>query len=261
MGPVFLDSKKKQRVIRVTVVVAILGLLLGVASSLLTALAADAHTALKSISPEDGSSATTQPKEVRLEFSEAVSETFSAVTVIGVDGASATDGPTVVDGAVVTQPLTSGLGSGAYAVTYRVVSADGHPITGTAEFTLDLPPVTQQTAQPEATPTDEADGASPNATTDQPTGQSTVEPDDTAGQAAPDSSATLVPSEDSAGGPGGSTPILVAGGVLVLLALGLVLLIARHRQQDSEGPAGESAVGDPSADAWSDPDADEQHRR
>ena len=41
----------------------------------------------------------------------------------------------VVDGTV-TQPLTTLGAAGTYQVTYRVVAADGHPVTGSYTFTL-----------------------------------------------------------------------------------------------------------------------------
>ena len=51
----FMDSEGKRRTIRIGVWVAIIGLLLGVLSSIVMATGADAHAALKSISPKDGS--------------------------------------------------------------------------------------------------------------------------------------------------------------------------------------------------------------
>jgi copper resistance protein C len=53
-------------------------------------------------------------------------------------GTSVARGPATVLGGKVTQPLSSGLASGAYRVAYRVTSDDGHPVTGQSGFTLTL---------------------------------------------------------------------------------------------------------------------------
>ena len=50
----FMESKGKTRLIRISVWVAVLSLLFAVLSSLATALAASAHAALTSVTPVDG---------------------------------------------------------------------------------------------------------------------------------------------------------------------------------------------------------------
>jgi methionine-rich copper-binding protein CopC len=132
-----MESEGKKRLIRISVWVAVLSLLLAVVSSLATALAASAHTALKSMTPASGSTATTAPKQVVLTFTERVGTSFAAVTVTDARGATVTDGRPTVSGATVTQPLRA-LRDGSYAVTYRVVSEDGHPVSGRASFSVRL---------------------------------------------------------------------------------------------------------------------------
>jgi hypothetical protein len=63
---------------------------------------------------------------------------FVKVAVRGPGGASATAGGPTVTGTVVHQPLGP-LTSRKYTVEYRVVSQDGHPVSGALSFTLVLP--------------------------------------------------------------------------------------------------------------------------
>lgn len=131
----FLQGKNHQRVIRIGVWVAVIGLLLGVLSSIIMATAADAHTALKSSDPKDGATLTSPPARVVLTFSEPVSTSFATVTVTGPDG-SVTEGKAGVEGDVVTQSLAGGIPDGTYAVSFRVVSEDGHPVSDRLSFTV-----------------------------------------------------------------------------------------------------------------------------
>ena len=58
----------------------------------------------------------------------------------------------LVEGTVVTQPL-SGAASGLVTVLWKVVSSDGHPISGEFGFTVTAPPTPTPTAT--ATPSEE----------------------------------------------------------------------------------------------------------
>jgi methionine-rich copper-binding protein CopC len=148
-----MDSEGKRRTIRIGVWVAILGLLLGVLSSLVMATGADAHAALKSISPDNGSSLATTPTRVVLTFDEPVSTSFATVTVTGPQG-GVSQGRAVVDGATVTQALAPDLPNGRYTVAFRVVSDDGHPVSDKTSFTVAAAttPSSTQTGGPVATP-------------------------------------------------------------------------------------------------------------
>ena len=169
-----MDSEGKRRTTRIAVWVAVLGLLLGVLSSLVMATGADAHAALKSISPEDGSSVSTAPTRVVLTFDEPVSTSFATVTVTGPQG-GVSQGRAAVDGATVTQALAPDLPNGRYTIAFRVVSDDGHPVSDKTTFTVAAAtspsssapsatplPATSATATASQTPTlpDDADGAS-----------------------------------------------------------------------------------------------------
>ena len=161
-----MESEGKTRLIRISVWVAVLSLLLAVVSSLATALAASAHTSLKSMTPVSGSTATTAPTQVVLTFTEPVSKSFAAVTVTDNRGATVTAGRATVTGATVTQPLRP-LRDGSYAVVYRVVSADGHAVSGRGSFSIHLD---QASATEPATPSPSGTSATAPATPAAPSG-------------------------------------------------------------------------------------------
>ena len=96
---------------------------------------AAAHTGLQSSTPADGETLTAAPDVVTLTFATAVSAEFAQVAVTGPDGQSVTSGDLAIGGAVVTQPIAAS-GDGGYVVAYRVVSDDGHPVSGQLTFTL-----------------------------------------------------------------------------------------------------------------------------
>ncbi len=105
-------------------------------AALVSAGPAAAHATLVSTSPAEGARLDTAPAVVTLEFTEGVSLgagyarvlTAGAEEVAG-DGAS-------VDGRQLRVPLPEGLADGGYLVTYRVVSADSHPIAGAFSFVV-----------------------------------------------------------------------------------------------------------------------------
>jgi len=154
----------------VALVLAVTGLLGGVAVAPAPALA---HDELTGTSPADGATVDTRLEEVTLTFSGVVRADGSTVTVTGRDGATHHDGPLSVRDRVVHQPVTS-MGSGTYRVQWRVLAADGHPMTGEFAFTVALPPelepapgststappTVELTATPPGTATDQADGGS-----------------------------------------------------------------------------------------------------
>ena len=133
----FMESKGKTRLIRISVWVAVLSLLFAVLSSLATALAASAHAALTSVTPVDGTTVAEAPAEVVLTFNEAISTSFAAVTVTDGQGAPVTRGRPAVAGPTVTQALEP-VGSGTYTVSFRVVSEDGHAVSSRTTFRVRL---------------------------------------------------------------------------------------------------------------------------
>jgi copper resistance protein C len=96
---------------------------------------ASAHATLIGSDPKDGATVLRLPNDVELEFSEEVGSP-AFVEVKAADGTNVSSGDPEVLGATVTQPLTAAGPAGAYTIAYRVVSADGHPISG--ELTFDV---------------------------------------------------------------------------------------------------------------------------
>lgn len=114
----------------------------------LTATPAAAHASLVASSPPAGAAVTIAPTEVELIFSEDVTAP-SIIAVTGPGGSQVAAGPTQVRNALVVQPLTSLTAAGVYKIAYRVVSADGHPVSGELTFTY-APPGSHVTAKAQA---------------------------------------------------------------------------------------------------------------
>ncbi|MFW6773373.1 copper resistance CopC family protein [Nocardioides sp. CPCC 205120] len=110
-----------------TAVLRLLAAALLVLAPLALAAPAQAHASLVSSTPEDGATLDGAPTEVALQFSGEV-RAPAYVVVTGPAG-DVVDGDPVIDGDTVTQPLGDGI-EGGYTIAYRVVSEDGHPISG-----------------------------------------------------------------------------------------------------------------------------------
>lgn len=109
---------------------------LGAVAVLVTAGPAEAHAYLVSVDPPDRAVLAESPDRVTLTFSEAVSADLGGVQVLDADGGRVEDGVARVEGAVVSVGLPPDLPDGTYVVTFRVVSADGHPIRGGSVFAV-----------------------------------------------------------------------------------------------------------------------------
>jgi methionine-rich copper-binding protein CopC len=94
---------------------------------------ADAHASLVSTSPEDGAQVATTPPSVSLTFSEDVDS--GDVAVAAPDGARVPTSEPRLSGPTVTADLEPSDQRGQFTVAYRVVAADGHPVTGQFTFT------------------------------------------------------------------------------------------------------------------------------
>lgn len=104
-------------------------------TQLVGVLPAYAHASLVSTNPADGATVRTLPTEMSATFSENLG-TPAYLVVTASNGDDVTNGePTVLDDAV-SVPLKDPGIRGEYSVSYRVVSADGHPIEGTLTFTV-----------------------------------------------------------------------------------------------------------------------------
>jgi copper transport protein len=103
---------------------------------LVLAAPASAHAVLEASTPGDGAQLDAAPESVRLEFNESVSADLGGLRVYESSGDRVDRGAVRVDGGVVEVDLREGLGDGAYVATYRVVSADGHPVQGGLVFSV-----------------------------------------------------------------------------------------------------------------------------
>ncbi len=110
------------------------GLVLGLVLLAAGADPAAAHASLVSVDPPDGARIDESPDTVTLTFSESVSADLGGVRVLASDGTRVEDGVASVAGNVVEIDLQPDLPDGTYVISYRVVSADGHPVRGGSVF-------------------------------------------------------------------------------------------------------------------------------
>lgn len=103
--------------------------------------AANAHDQVTFTAPAEAEHLDTAPAEVTMQFTDELIAVGALMLVVDGSGKDWADGPMAVDGATVVQPLKTGLPDGTFDVRWRVVSADGHPISGTFPFSVgDEPP-------------------------------------------------------------------------------------------------------------------------
>ena len=105
------------------------------------AVAASAHAHLEKSSPADGSVITTSPPSIVLSFSEAAR--LTALSIQRGEEAKQNVKPLPTAAAQqITVPLPP-LKPGAYSLSWRVLSDDGHVMSGTLHFTLAAEPAAQ----------------------------------------------------------------------------------------------------------------------
>jgi copper transport protein len=117
---------------------ALVGVLAAVATLALPASAL-AHAQLEGTSPARGAVLQAQPEQVTFRFGESVEGNFGAVRVFDARGARVDDGKVLHPGGRGSQiavGLEAGLAKGTYTATYRVISADGHPVAGGLVFSV-----------------------------------------------------------------------------------------------------------------------------
>lgn len=96
---------------------------------------ASAHAELRSSNPADGASLDMAPEVIRLVFGEVLLSGGAAVTATNSDTDKRLDLPTPqLSGRKLTVSWPESAPGGQYRVAFRVVSADGHPITGSIQF-------------------------------------------------------------------------------------------------------------------------------
>ncbi len=98
---------------------------------------ASAHDVLISSDPSDGATLKSVPTSLSFTFDQPVQNFDPVVSLVGPDGKQYATGTPSVSGNVVTGPIGTGP-AGAYTGAYRIVSADGHPVTGEIHFTMSV---------------------------------------------------------------------------------------------------------------------------
>lgn len=118
----------------------LLAALAAVALALLVAVTtagpASAHNVLISSDPADGAELDTAPTSVALTFDQPIQNFDPVLVVTGPNGNLFTDGAPTITGNVISAPLDPAGPAGQYRAAYRIVSADGHPVTGQITYTL-----------------------------------------------------------------------------------------------------------------------------
>jgi copper transport protein len=116
-------------------------LFLAVAGALLAGAGpASAHAALTGSDPAQGVVVTKAPTQVSLTFSEKVAMGDDSLRVLDPKGKPVQRGtPGNVSGTTYAVQLKGGLARGTYTVTYQVVSADSHPVSGAYTFSVGAP--------------------------------------------------------------------------------------------------------------------------
>ncbi|MFD4697788.1 copper resistance CopC family protein [Streptomyces niveus] len=172
---------------------------LAAAPLLFAAQPAFAHTDLVTGSPAEAASESRPPQTIKLTFSDEMTSRYAKVALTTPDGEQGAAGAPQVTGRTVTLPVKPGLPAGSYTVGYRVVSADGHPVTGSYRFTVEeAAPAPAPTRTPTPTPT-----------------------------RTPDASRT----DDASSTPDPPLPVVaLAGGLFLLAAAGVSVAVTRRRR-------------------------------
>jgi copper transport protein len=93
-----------------------------------------AHASLVAAEPADGTVLATAPKTVRLRFNEPV--TPAVISLIDASGKIRDDLAVQAVDQIVTLTLPETLPHGTQIVSYRIISADGHPVAGSLVFSI-----------------------------------------------------------------------------------------------------------------------------
>ena len=108
------------------------------------ATGASAHAALVAVEPTSGSMLVRAPKAVELRFNEAV--TPGAIQLIDGAGRTRSDARVDTSGETISVVMPPDLPQGTAVVSYRVISEDGHPVSGSVIFSIGMPTATKPPA-------------------------------------------------------------------------------------------------------------------
>lgn len=191
-------------------VASLAGAALAASLSLAQALPAAAHDELLGSTPATGEALAAAPSDVSLRFSDEVLPLGAAIVVSDADGADWTASAVSLEGDTVRAELRGEMPDGRYEVRWRVVSSDGHPITGLVPFTVGDAPAGDE---PGDAPPAEAD-----ATASAPAAEADAAPPAEASAPADGLDPTI------------RTLLLAAGGAGAALLVWLAVLFARRKR-------------------------------
>ena len=112
--------------------------------------AATAHSSEVLTNPADGARLGSLPAEATMAFGEAPK---TADVVLASPDGKVHQLPSQIDGTVVLSRLPPNGPRGTYKLSYRVVSVDGHPVSGSTTFTITTGPVPSTPASPKPSET------------------------------------------------------------------------------------------------------------
>lgn len=208
-------------------------LLLGLLLSVVGASPAAAHDTIEGSNPADGATVATVPASVTLTFDEQPQNFAPVIQVTGPDGTDWADGTPTVAGTDVSVPVKAGAPAGAYTVAYRIVSSDGHPVTGELTFTAEA--AAAGAAPASSAPSSSAPSSSAPASSAPAASSSAAGPSSTPGSSSASSSSTapssaLVSPAAAASDSGSGIPgWLIAIMVLVVAAGGALVAVLVRR--------------------------------
>jgi methionine-rich copper-binding protein CopC len=175
---------------------------------LFTSGTAAAHDVVTGSDPAGGATVASAPTQVSVTFDEAPQPGLATLTVVGPDGAHHEQGPVTTQGDVVSVPVGPLPTAGAYEIGYRIVSSDGHPVSGSIAFTLTTPSPAGATA---------------------PGTPAAAAPADPAHAGHADPTAPPSPAASASDDPGGGVPAWVFVVIALVVVAGAVALVLRRR--------------------------------
>ncbi|MCW2800977.1 MAG: hypothetical protein JWQ70_2449 [Aeromicrobium sp.] len=118
---------------------------LAILIAMLWAVPASAHAVLVGTNPRDGASLATAPHTITLTFNENIG-TPAFIAVQSPDGKKVTTSKATPVDHKISATVADVDKRGRYAISYRVVSADGHPVEGTFHYTVTTGKTVKQVA-------------------------------------------------------------------------------------------------------------------
>lgn len=134
-----LQQDGRQRNIPAVCAAIFAALLLCLGFSLATAPGAAAHDQIVSTNPTPGEQLAASPTDLEFIFSNSLMSLGNEARVMDARDKDWASGTPALSGEKMTQLLATGMPDGEYLIRWRVVSSDGHPISGTQTFLVGDP--------------------------------------------------------------------------------------------------------------------------